>query len=193
MKLDLELAQWREQWQASPEAPPLSDLSKRVARQSRFMRIAVAGDILVTIVIGGGTIVLAILDARPATAILAAITWILIAAAWIFGLSNRKDIWSPAASTTAAFLDLSIRRTQSNLRAATFGVILYAVNMTFCLSWIYHESGPLSKNLMITIAGITIIFLAALKIYRRKKLTDLQYLLNLQRELEHESPSRRRR
>ena len=65
MNLDLELDQWREQWQASPEAPPLADLSKRVARQSRFMRIALAGDILVTIVIGGGIIVLAILNANP--------------------------------------------------------------------------------------------------------------------------------
>ncbi len=182
MKLDLELAQWREQWQASPEAPPLTDLSKRVARQSRFMRIALAGDILVTLVIGGGTIVLAILNARPATTILAAGTWILIVAAWIFGLSNRRNTWSPAASTTAAFLDLSIRRAQSNLRAATFGAILYAVNMTFCLSWIYHESGSLSKTLMITIAGITILFLAAVQIYRRKKRSDMHYLLNLQRE-----------
>src|SRR5437868_5638656 len=125
MKMDLELDQWREQWQSSAETPPLSGLSKRVTRQSRLMRIALAGDMLVTIVIGGGVIVLAILDARPATAVLAAGTWILIAAAWFFGLSIRKDTWSPAASTTAAFLDLSIRRAQSNLRAATFGAILY--------------------------------------------------------------------
>ena len=54
MKMDLELDQWREQWQSSAETPPLSGLSKRVTRQSRLMRIALAGDMLVTIVIGGG-------------------------------------------------------------------------------------------------------------------------------------------
>ena len=117
----------------------------------------------------------------------------MIAAAWVFGLANQKNIWSPAASTTAAFLDLSIRRAQSNLRAAKFGAILYAANMTFCLSWIYHQSGALSRTLLLVIAGITTIFLTALQIYRRKKRTDLKYLLNLQRELECESPSRRRR
>ena len=157
------------------------------------MRIAIAGDILVTIVIGGGIIVWAILNARPATAVLAAGTWILIAAAWVFGLANRKNIWSPAASTTAASPDLSIRRAQSNLRAARFGATLYAANMTFCLSWIYHQSGALSRLSPLVIAGITTIFLTALQIYRRKKRTDLTYLLNLQRELECESPSRRRR
>jgi hypothetical protein len=183
MKLDAELDQWREQWQSSSEAPVLLGLRKRVARQSLYMRIMLMADILVTAVIGGATVVLAIRDPRPATAILAAATWLFIAVAWIFGLSNRKDAWSPSASTMAAFLDLSIRRCRGNLRAITFGAILYIVEMAFCLSWVHHESNSLSSTLIIVIALITIILAALLIIYRKKKRADLTYLLTLQRDL----------
>jgi hypothetical protein len=186
MKLDAELDLWREQWQSSSEAPALSGLSKRVARQSRYMRIMLMADILVTLVIGGGTVVLAMRNPRIETAILAAATWLFITAAWIFGLSNRKDAWSPAASTTAAFLDLSLRRCRGNLRATTFGAILYFVEMAFCLSWVYHESGFLSSTLIILIALITLTFAALLLIYKKKKRADLAYLLNLQRDLQTE-------
>jgi hypothetical protein len=182
MKLDAELDLWREQWQSSSAAPVLPDLRKRVARESLFMRIMVIADILVTLVIGGGTVVFALRDPRPATAILAAATWLFIAAAWIFGLSNRKNAWSPSASTTSAFLDISIRRTRANLRAVTFGAILYAVEMAFCLSWVHRESGALSSILIFVITLITIILAALLIIYRKKKRADLTYLLNLRRD-----------
>ena len=183
MKLDAELELWRDQWQASREAPELTGLCKRVARESLYMRIMLTADILVTLVIGGGTIALALRNPRPATAILAAATWLFIAGAWIFGLSNRKDAWSPSASTTSAFLDLSIRRCRANLRAIKFGALLYAVEMTFCLSWVNHESGPLSSTLITVVSLITLILAAALIIYRKKKRTDLSYLLQLQRDL----------
>ncbi len=183
MNLDTELELWRHQWQASREAPELSGLPKRVARESLYLRIMLTADILVTLVIGGGAIALALRNPRPATAILAAATWVFIAAAWIFGLSNRKDAWSPSASTTSAFLDLSIRRCRGNLRAITFGAILYVVEMAFCLSWVFHESGPLSSTLITILALFTLIFTALLILYRKKKRSDLTYLLQLQREL----------
>lgn len=182
MNLDSELELWREQWQASSEAPVLTGLRKRVARESLYMRIMLLADVLVTLVIGGATLALALRNPRPATIILAAATWLFITVAWIFGLSNRKDAWRPSASTTSAFLDLSIRRCRGNLRAVTFGTILYAVEMTFCLSWVIHESGNLSSTLTITITLVTL-FLAALLIrYRKKKQADLSYLLTLQRD-----------
>jgi hypothetical protein len=183
MKLDAELELWRDQWQASRETPELTGLRERVARESVYMRIMLLADILVTVVIGGATLALALRSPRPATAILAAATWLFIAGAWIFGLSNRRNAWSPSASTTSAFLDLSVRRCRSNLRAIKFGALLYAVEMTFCLSWVNHESGSLSKTLIIVVTVITLILTAALIVYRKKKRTDLCYLLNLQRDL----------
>jgi hypothetical protein len=185
MKLDAELEQWRSQWQSASEAPALADLSKRVARESRSLRMMLLADMLVTVVIGGAVIVYAIRDPRPATAILVAATWLFIAVAWFFGLSNRRATWSPSASTTSAFLDLSIRRCRGNLRAVTFGIVLYVVEMAFCLSWIFHETG-FSRMLLITITLVTLIFATFLFIYRKRKLADLAYLLNLQRDLQSE-------
>jgi hypothetical protein len=139
-------------------------------------------DILVTLGIGGGTIVFAMRDPRPATAILVAATWLFIAAAWIFTLSNAKNAWSPSASTTSAFLDISVRRSRASLRALTFGAILYVVEMTFCISWVYRESGHWSRSLTITITLITLILAVFLIIFRKKKRADLTYLLQLQRD-----------
>jgi uncharacterized protein YxeA len=58
--------------------------------------------------------------------------------------------------------------------------------MTFCLSWVYHESGFLSSTLIIIITLITLLFAALLIWYRRNKLTDLSYLLKLNHELQAE-------
>lgn len=182
MKLDAELELWRDQWQSASEAPALAELSKLVARQSLHMRLMLLADILVTAVIGGGVIFYAMRDPRPATVVLVAATWLFITVAWIFALSNRKNAWSPSASTTAAFLDLSIRRCRGNLRASLFGAVLYVIEMAFCLSWLYRET-VLARALIISIALLTLILAALLLIYRKKKLADLSYLLNLQSEL----------
>jgi len=57
MSLDTELETWRREWQSETTVPP--DLRRRVERQSRWRKVTVAGDILVTVVIGGGVIALA--------------------------------------------------------------------------------------------------------------------------------------
>jgi hypothetical protein len=75
MKLDSELDHWRTQWQAATEAPVLAGLRARVARQSRYLRMMLLADVVVTFTIGGGTILLAALDPRPAKVLLAAATW----------------------------------------------------------------------------------------------------------------------
>ena len=182
MKLDSELELWRAEWQSAPEAPALADLRRRVARQSLYMRLLLVAEILVTIVIGGGTILIAALDPRPANILLAAATWLFIAVAWIFALVSRKDTWAPAASTTSAYLDLSIRRSRAALRTVIFGAILYLCEMSFCLAWIFHETHSLSKTTIQIVTAITALFAIFLLRYHRKKRTELSYLLSLQRE-----------
>ena len=189
MNLDAELDLWREQWQSSSQAPLLSDLRKRVARQSRGMRFALAGDILVTVSIGGGAVAWTVLDPRPETVILAGAIWVFIAIAWIFAILNRRGSWSPSAATTSAFVDLSIRRCRANLRTTTFGAALGFCELAFGLAWVFHEvSEPLWPFLtsipLIIVWLCTLIFVASLLLYRKKKRADLAYLLTLQRELQ---------
>lgn len=63
MSLDTELEDWKRDWQAKAEVP--ADLRRKVERQSRRLKISLAGDVLVTVAIGGG-------DAGPGGAIAAA-------------------------------------------------------------------------------------------------------------------------
>jgi hypothetical protein len=180
MKLDSELELWRAEWQSASESPVIADLRRRVARESLYMRWLLAGEILVTIVIGGATIFVADLDPRPAKIVLAAATWLFIAVAWIFALVSRKNSWSPVAATTSAYLDLSIRRCRAALRSVLFGAILYAVEMAFCLSWIFHETHSLSPTTIWIVTAITAMFALFLIRYHRRKQAELTYLQNLQ-------------
>jgi len=180
MNLDSEIELWRTEWQSASEAPALAELRRRVARESLYMRILLVTEILVTIVIGGGSIVIAARDPRPANILLASATWLFITVAWIFALVSRRNSWTPVASTTAAFLELSIRRCHAALRSVIFGAILYAVEMTFCLTWIFHETHALNWTTLLIVTLITAIFAIFLMRYRRKKRTELSYLKNLQ-------------
>ena len=78
MNVDLELEDWRREWQSV--FVPTPDLRKRVDRQARWLKIALAGDTLVTVVIGGPVAAWAVLSPQTDVIVLAVVTWILIAA-----------------------------------------------------------------------------------------------------------------
>ena len=185
MSLDTELETWRRAWQSDAPVPP--DLRRRVERQSRWMKIGTAADILVTVVIGGGVIAMAARSPQPAMLLLAGVTWTFIAAAWAFRLSISRGLWSPAAMDTAAFVDLSARRCRAQLKATLFGAGLYVCELTFCLGWIYRQSmprvallpwlfGSFSNGLVWLLTLAFFIFIAR---YRRKKRAELAWLLSL--------------
>ena len=57
MTTDTELDTWRREWQSEAAVPP--DLRRRVERQSRWLKIGIAADVMVTAAIGGGVVALA--------------------------------------------------------------------------------------------------------------------------------------
>jgi hypothetical protein len=155
------------------------------------MRIMLAADVLVTIVIGGATTAWAVSSPQPDIILLAAVTWIFIAAAWTFAVINRRGCWSPAALDTAAFVDLSIRRARGAIAATTFGAVLYFAEIVFCLAWIYqhaprHGPAPLRSFLVsdnvLVVWFATLAFVGLVVWYRRRKRSELSYLLDLQRQ-----------
>src|SRR5450631_2864734 len=111
--------EWRQQ------SSPLPDLRARVERESRTLRMLVAADILVTIVIGGGVTGWAVFSRQSNVIVLAAATWLFVVVAWAFGIINRAKNWAPSAADTAAFLDLSIRRCRASISMVYFGVALW--------------------------------------------------------------------
>ena len=177
MNMDTELEGWRREWQTEAGVSP--GLRRRVERHTRFMRLMLLSELLVTAVIGGGVAVLAVRSPRPDMLVLALGTWTFIAAAWIFALVTRRGLWSPSALTTAAFIDLSIRRCRAALAASIFGTVLYFCEIAFCLAWIYRRAG-LDAGFVAFIGGVSVVFIALVFWYRRRKRAELAYLLGLQ-------------
>lgn len=197
MNGDAELEAWRRQWQseipvpADPGAAELraAELRRKVERQSRFMKIMLAADILVTVGMGGGTIALAARSTGPDWWLLAAFTWIFIAAAWAFSLRVNRGNWRPHAVDTATYLDLAVRRCRGRLAALRFGGALYACQIVFCLGWVYHHQPRPRPALgawlwfatvpIDAVWAVTVAFFIFLFWYRRRKLAELAWFENL--------------
>jgi len=185
MNMDTELERWRREWQ-SEAAVPL-DLRRRVERQSRWLKIGIAADILVTVAIGGGVTAVATRAPQPDMLLLAAATWSFIAAAWAFRLTIARGLWSPAAMDTAAFVDLSVRRCRAQLKATVFGAGLFVCEIAFCLGWIYRHKAPRAPLVPWLFGSLfndfvwlfSLAFFVFLAWYRRKKGAELAWLLIL--------------
>jgi hypothetical protein len=184
MTIDNELQAWREEWKAQPADFP--DLARRVKRQSRFMRLMLLTEVLITVVLGGGTIWLAASMRQVDVAVLAWATWIFLAVAWGFGAWNRRGAWRPVSLTSSAYLEISIRRCRSAMRAVIFGMVLFVVEMLFCLAWIYHRTGGASflySTAMMAVGVATVAFFVGSLVYRARKQGELARLLQLEESM----------
>jgi hypothetical protein len=200
MNVDNELEVWREQWQSDTTVPP--DLRRTVERQSRFMKIGLIADILVTITIGGAAIGWAVRAPQPGIVLLAVATWLFIGMAWTFTLTINRGAWSPSAHSTAAFVDLSVRRCRGRLTAVWFGAGLFVLQLVFCLGWIYRNSAahrqPLPTWLFFGSTSIDIVwvcsaaFFGFLIWYRRRKRAELASLLDVLEQVTEAAPIRPR-
>ena len=195
MSLDTELTGWRQEWQSDNVGPP--DLRARVERQSRFMKLGLAADVLVTVVMGGGTTALAIRSTQSDWVLLAAATWLFLAVAWAFGIAINRGNWSPAAMDTATFLDLSVKRCRARLATVRFGLGLFVCELVFGLAWVYRHSDRqpavlpwlfFSSPAMDFVWLFTLAFCGFLLWYWRRKHAEMAWLLNLRDE---DVPSRK--
>jgi len=177
MMPDVELESWREQWQAEAEVP--ADLRRSVARGTRYMRLMLAAEVFVTVTIGGGYTLLAALHPSAEMFVLAGATWIFLISAWTFAILTRRGTWSPAAVTTAEFVDLSIRRCRGKLAAARFGVGLYFAEMAFCLTWLYRDPSRRTPTPAVIFGVLTPAVLLGVARFQRKTRAELARLEEL--------------
>lgn len=195
MRIDAQFDVWRRQWQAGKEEPApglAADLEARVARESRLMRWGMIFPILVSAVIGGGVIVRALGTGRSEDAILAVEAWLFILAMWAGCLWIARGTWRPYAETTAAFVDLSIRRCRANLRTFPFATALYVFQLvTIVVLKLEYSSADLGAVLTATptllLGGVGLpAMLAAGFWYSRRQRAELERLLDLERQLTEE-------
>ncbi len=189
MTVDDELESWRSDWKTA-DAVPLN-LRKSVERQTRAMRLGILADVMVTVAMGGGTTWWAVGSRQPDVALLAAATWVFIVVAWAFGLAVNAGRWEPSALDTKAFLDLSISRCRARLATVKFSAALAVSEMVFGLVWVYRhspEQPPVLRWLFFSSIPIDFVwafaaaFFVLLVRYRRKKKSELDYLLQVRQE-----------
>ena len=191
MEADRELDAWRREWQAEP--PALPDLKARVERETRTMHRFVVAEVLVTVVIGGGSLVLALLSPGIDMVVLTIGVWVFIAIAWTISFLLRRGAWAPVTATTMAFLDLSILRCRRRREALFAQAVLYALILGFDLAWIYFASEPGTRHGVVPfltspriawIWPVTAVLGVAAVRYRRKLTRELAALTSLRQQID---------
>ncbi len=186
MNVDLELENWKSLWQTDVHVP--ADLRKKAQRQLRRMRIMLAADVCVTVVMGGAAIAWAVISKQPSVRMLATWVWMTLIAAWLFRWLNDRGNWTGAAPNMEAFLDQLQRRYQSSLASLNFGYVLGVVQLLFSSAWVYVE---LNRSSHITIwqfitlkanlaawSCAALLFIAAIRFSRRLQ-RELAYVKRL--------------
>lgn len=140
MDVDRELDGWRHEWRTEAAAPP--DLAARVARETRRMRQLVVGEIVVTMLMGGGSIAWAAISRRRELLVLAVGIWVFLALAWGISWWLRRGAWAPLSTATSAFLDLSVLRCRRRRRAIFAQAGLYVAILSFDLWWLHANGHP---------------------------------------------------
>lgn len=200
MNQDTELKMWRDCWATPDRAESPMDcvgepawggqIRDRVARQSRHQWMGLLAPILVTGGVGGVLVVRAIRVGRPIDYAVALEGWLFIIVVWVCCLRLARGTWKPLGQSTAAFVDLSIRRSRSNLSIARLSLWLYAgqVMLGALIGWSQDEFGNLLAYFtswpVILMGWIGLpIFVAWLIWYRRRQRIELQRLLELKHQL----------
>jgi hypothetical protein len=188
MTLDNELQEWRRHWHAQPSVP--MDLFRKVEDGTTHMRHLRVAEILVTVFMGGGTLAWAVFHPSTNWILLASGTWLAIIMAWIYSLRSTQGIWAATAPTTAAYLDLSIRRCRWKMRNARYdtvqGVLLSAFVLVIDYRVISEMKGAAPSIWLFV--GLFMLFSVPLAVFfnsnRRKAEAELTYLLDLQQQMD---------
>jgi hypothetical protein len=188
MKSDEELDMWKQYWQAQPSVP--QDLFKKVEKENTHLRYYRVAEVLVTVLIGGGTAAAALVTRNVHWTVLAAGTWVFIVVAWFASLRYTRGVWAPGAPTTAAYLDLSIRRCQWRMKDARYNSVQSVLLTAFVLVVDYYILLDMSQRppslWLLAIAFIVISpgLVVGFERARRKAKTELDSLVDLQRQLQ---------
>jgi hypothetical protein len=173
LESDLELEGWRRQWQSQPDS---IDLRQKVEAGNRAMRLGLLWEIAVTIVMGGGSLLLGVVSGRVEFLVLTVAIWAFIAIAWTASILLRRDVWQPATSTTAAFLSISILRCERSLQAIAVQAVLYVAILSFDLMWLYWYRQEtdlwtfLTRPMVVIIVWIGTPLMAGVALWYRERL-----------------------
>ena len=157
------------------------------------MRRFVIGEIIVTIVFGGGSLAWAAMSLRTDILVLALGVWAFLAIAWTISFLLRRGAWTPVTATTTAFVELSILRCRRRRESIIAQAALYLMILGFDLTWIYATRPAGSERSVLSfltsgefawVWAITLVLGVAAVMQRRKLARELEALMNLRPQIE---------
>ena len=193
MTTDVELESWRREWQGSAVAAADADaaerLRRRVLRETRWLKLSLIIPILVTLGMGGAVILRALQTKQTLEVVFAVETWVFIVVVWACCLWIARGTWRPIGETTAAFVAVSIRRREANLRGLPLAACLYVLQLLLLVLTVAAVSPAgvvpmLTSSYFVVVGWIGVpIGLAVLYWFRRRQRADLERLRELERQL----------
>jgi hypothetical protein len=189
MNTHADLQRWSTAWQSQSPTVAADELRASVRRETRRLQLALAAPVLVTLVGGGLSTWQAVKSASLADWIMVTGVWFFIALAWIVSLLLARGTWRPHADTTAAFIDVAVRRCESALATVPFALALYALQLLFVIAWKVRYSpdnlaGVLTSWPTIVLGWIGLPLFAVFMLrYRRRKRAELARLRELRAQL----------
>jgi hypothetical protein len=200
MNVDHEFGAWRTAWLAqekSLDPAKRLDLRKMVERQSRWMAVQLALQLLFGLALLAFATFIAVRRPSIEWIVWAAVIWILTFGTAGFVVWNSLGLWRSVDQSIASFVALSRQRCLAALRAVRFGCWLVAVELIIVglwLLWNYaarHDTPgftPANHIMAAVLAGgLAIGCLAWFSWQRRRKLDELERLEAFQRTLAQDS------
>ncbi len=191
---DVELEEWRREWQSSARPAPIDagGLGGHVSRGTRRLILLTAAEVAFTILgIGLAAWKLRRQPNAP-TAVWAGMVCVFFAAVWICALSNRRGVWKASGESVRDFLALAKERCRRRISAARFAGALLLAEVLFLIPWgwwEYHSDPAAFANrwelyltryaLIGAAAAASLLFIRS---FRRRARRELQALERLERE-----------
>lgn len=192
MSVDGEMEGWRRQWQggAKPvvDADAIERLRRGVVRETFWSKWGLIFPIFATLWSGATIVMPALRSGRALVVLLGVESVVFIVVVWVVAFWLGRGTWRPLADTTAAFIDISIRRREAYIRGAIAGACLYVAQ--FALLVLVFGLSPAGFGAVLVSApvmglgwiGIPVVF-AGLYWFGRRQWSDLERLRELKRQL----------
>ena len=189
MNQNVDVDRWQLLWQARAEGPDASDLRERVARESRRRKAALIAPVLVTVAIGGFVVARAMISRTALDIAVAIETWLFIAVIWAVSIRIDRHNWRLLGDTTTAFVDLSIRRCESDLKGLRAAIVLFIAQFLAMVA-LRQYLAPTTLVDLLTAWPVVVIgwlgfpaLVVGTRWMARRKRHELHRLLELRRQL----------
>lgn len=138
--LDHELQAWQREWREQPlAAASVADLAASVHRGTVLARGWTIAAAVLTL---GSVFPLILRAARGATdGRFVAGLLLFVALIWVSTLWLARGTWRPRDESTAAFLDVAIRRCRAAMWGAPVGIVLYVTEIAYVLVSLHRIEG----------------------------------------------------